>query len=99
MSTYRIVCVKTEHPHRHILSVGTGTDAAKPTETFTVTQVRDMLDKSDVFYTTDSKGTIALVRKATCKKETNVGECDVKTIKSAADATKDNNLDNLATCP
>lgn len=103
MASYRIVCVKTEHAHRHIVSVGTGTDAAKPTTTYTVTQVRNMIDNGDMFTTSDASGKTARVRKDDCGVTEKVGgvdtKCTVKTIRSTADAVKDNNLDNLPVCP
>ena len=103
MITYRIVCVKTEHPHRHILSVGTGRNVAKPSDTFTVEQVRDKLDADDIFYTSDSKGNVALVYNDNCNAKVIVNgketDCPVLTIRSRVNAVKANNLDNLAICP
>jgi hypothetical protein len=97
MEKYRIVCVTTERPHRHITLVGVGEKPDEPPdERFTVTEVRDMLDNGDVFYTVSPKnGKEAEVRKSTCKK----GKCKVKTIRSKNDAVKDNNLDRLKACP
>lgn len=96
MATYRIVCVKTEHPHRHIVSVGVGDNASAPTATYSVTKVRSMIDDGDSFYTVSpSKGTRASVRKDDCKEP----GCTVKTIRSHSDAETDNNLDNLSVCP
>jgi len=89
----RIICVTTQHPHRHIVSVGIGNHPAVTTERMTVTQVRAALDRGQVFYTlSPSSGKIAFVHKYKCS-------CGVLTIKSAADAVQDNNLDNLAVCP
>jgi hypothetical protein len=97
MATYRIVCVKTEHPHRHIVSVGTGTDPKAPTSTYTVATVRRMIDSGDEFYTADPDD---LTKTAKVKKDDcNIDGCTVATIRSHADATTKNNLDNLAVCP
>jgi hypothetical protein len=46
-----IVCVKTEHPHRHNLSVGLGSLNGPPTEMLTVAQIREALDSGRIFYT------------------------------------------------
>ena len=95
MVTHRIVCVTTEHPHRHIVSVGVGTSAASPSQTFTVKQIRDKRDNGDIFYTQSPTGEHAFVRADDCK----VDGCAVETIRSAPDAVTNNNLDNLAICP
>jgi hypothetical protein len=95
MLTERIVCVTTEHPHRHIVSVGVGGHAASPDTTMTVKQVRDALDNGDTVYTASPAGKVALVRKDTCEEP----GCTFETIRSAAAAVTDNNLDNLAVCP
>jgi hypothetical protein len=95
MSDYRIVCVNTEHPHRHILKVGTGTKADQYSRTWTVKEVRDALEAGDRFYTVSpSTGKEADVRADTCKEP----NCTVKTIRSKADAVTDNNLDNIGAC-
>ena len=96
MSTNQIVCANTEHPHRHITSVGIGGKASAPATRLTVTQVRAAIDKGDTFYTVSpSTGKIALVLKDTCTKG---GGCGYRTIRSVADAVTDNNLDNLGAC-
>jgi hypothetical protein len=92
----QIVCVTTEHPHRHILSVGVGGWSSAPTVRLTVGQVRAALSAGEVFYTySPSTQKTALVDPDTCK----ATGCTVKTIRSAPDAVWDNNLDNLAVCP
>jgi len=93
-SSHRIVCVTTEHPHRHIVDVGTGTDPQKASQRWTVKEVRDAIDNGDTFHTKDSKGNIAAVLKDTCRQPS----CTVQTIRSTADASTENNLDNLRTC-
>lgn len=95
MSSYQIVCVNTEYPHRHIVKVGTGTTADKYTRTWTVKEVRDALEDGDRFYTVSpSTGKEADVKADTCKEP----NCTVKTIRSTADAVTDNNLDNMSSC-
>jgi hypothetical protein len=72
MATYRIVCVTTEHAHRHITSVGVGTLAGVLFHLVTVQQVHDKLDRGDTFYTVSlSTGRRAKVKKDTC----GVGGC------------------------
>ena len=96
MTTQKIVCVKTEHPHKHIISVGVGGTSSAPTETMTVKAVRDKIDAGDTFEThSASTGKDAKVLKDTCKEP----NCTVETIRSHSDAIADNNLDNLPTCP
>jgi hypothetical protein len=91
MAAYRIVCVNTEHPHRHIIKVGTGTTTDKYTQTWTVKEVREALENGDRFYTiSPSAGKEANVKADDCK----VGGCTVKTIRSNADAV----ADNMAVC-
>jgi hypothetical protein len=95
MRTNRIVCVRTEHPHRHILSVGVGDSTGTAMTTMSVSAVRGQIDAGDVFETySPSTGKIAQVKKDTCGKS----GCPVLTIRSTADAVSDNNLDNLAEC-
>jgi hypothetical protein len=94
MATYRIVCVNTLHPHRHITHVGTGNDAGA-NEQWTVEQVRAALRNGHRFYTVSpSTGLTADVRADDCR----INGCTVKTIRSTADAVTDNNLDNLRIC-
>jgi hypothetical protein len=96
LATYRIVCVKTEYPHRHIVSVGVGGTAASPDQTVSVASVRSRIDSGDMFETcSPSTGKTAEVHKDTCKE----ADCSIQTIRSASDAVADNNLDNLSVCP
>lgn len=96
MTTNRIVCVTTVKPHDHIVSVGVGGSATAPTQTMTVKAVRDKIDAGDIFETySPSTGKVANVKKDTC----GIDGCKVETIRSHADAVKDNNLDNLPVCP
>jgi hypothetical protein len=94
MASYRIVCVTTEEPHRHIVDVGTGSRAGAPSWRWSVDEVRSALAAGDAFYTVSASGERAAVHPDTCS----VAGCSVKTIRSAADAGEDNDLDNLQTC-
>lgn len=95
MSSHRIVCVNTEHPHRHIIKVGTGTTAEHYSRTWTVKEVREALKGGDRFYTVSpSTGKEADVKADNC----NINGCTVETIRSKADAVTDNNLDNIPSC-
>lgn len=95
MATYRIVCVNTEHPHRHITHVGLGTTTASYERRLTVAEVRSLIREGHRFYTqSPSTGKAADVRPDDCR----INGCTVKTIRSAADAIPDNNLDNLSVC-
>lgn len=96
MADYQIVCVARQAPHRHIISVGTEGTAASPASTYTVAEVRRMIDTGDSFHTiSPTTSAKATVQKDTCQEP----DCDVKTIRSGADAVTDNNLDNLVVCP
>lgn len=92
MADYRITCV-TESRNAghdgHIRIVGSGTTR------WTVTEARAAIDAGHTFHTiSPSTGKRAEVRKWTCTHSS----CDYKTLKSAADAVTDNNLDNLPPC-
>jgi Protein of unknown function (DUF3892) len=91
----RIVCVETEHPHRHIMAVGIGDSAAKANYRMTVTEVREAIKDGNVFYTVgSSSGEVALVGLDTCHFPT----CTVPTIRTDPDDAKDDNLDNMRVC-
>jgi hypothetical protein len=93
--TYRIICVNTtkiiEGHKAHISSVGTGS-ASRWSRQWGVGEVRTAIANGDVFYTSNSAGKIALVHPFDC------GKCGYKTLRSAADAVTDNNLDELPSC-
>ena len=96
MTTYRIVCVKTQHPHRHIVSVGVDGTATAPVQTMTMATVRYRIDNGDTFETySPSMRKTARVGKETCKEP----GCTFNTVRSQEDAVADNNLDNLRACP
>ncbi len=95
MASYRILCVDTEHAHRHITGVGTGKKADQRTRTWTVKEVRQALEAGDRFYTiSPTTGKEADVRADNC----NIDGCLIDTIRSKADAVTDNNLDNMPSC-
>jgi hypothetical protein len=95
MASHRIVCVSTEHPHRHITKLGTGIMADRHTRTWMIKEVREALQDGDRFYTVSpGTGLEAHVHADTC----DIDGCTVMTIRSGADASRDNNLDALAEC-
>ena len=96
MASYRIVCteqVPVSQPttHAHIVAVGTGASANKAEQRWTVDEVWAAIDRRDTFYTKgETSGKIAYVRKHVC--------CNRRTLRSDADAVRDNNLDSLRRC-
>lgn len=95
MATYQIVCVNTEHPHRHITHAGLGSNSQGYSTRLTVAEVRSMLRDGHRFITVSpSTGKTADVRPDDCK----YAGCTIKTIRSTADAVTDNNLDNMPLC-
>ncbi len=97
MARRRIVCTEQEpvgQPHdAHIEAVGVGDDPTSADEQLTVGEVYRAMDRGDTFYTKSRKtGKEAEVHKYEC------GHCGKKTLRSDADATEDNNLDNLREC-
>lgn len=91
--TTKIACVELKYPteHRHIISVGVGYNS--PPERRSVDLIRAQLAAGETFYTVSpSSRNVALVYPFDCA-------CGYKTIKSAADAEIDNNLDYLTACP
>ena len=95
MADYRIVCVNTEHPHRHITTAGTGDNSALADQMWTVGQIRAALVQGDTFHTVSpSTGKRGEVQADDCTEP----NCTVKTIRSVGDTVTDNNLDNLRPC-
>jgi hypothetical protein len=91
--TYRIVCVETLYPHRHITHVGTGPDPAN--QRWDVMAVRAAIRNGDRFYTySPSTGKTADVEPY----DFWTGSRWIYTIRSTPDAVWDNNLDNLRVC-
>lgn len=95
---YRIVCTTQEpawedHEHAAIDEVGTGTDPNRWSKRWTVAEVVAAIDGGDTFYTKGTRtGKEAEVNKFHCTR------CDAERIRSAPDATTDNNLDSLRRC-
>ncbi len=95
---HRIVCTTQEptgYPttHAHIVAVGTGVDASRATEQWTLDQVLAAMDRGDVFYTQGvTSGKAAAVQKFHCAR------CTRTHIRSTPDAVYDNNLDSLRVC-
>jgi hypothetical protein len=95
VASHRILCVDTEHPHRHITRVGTGTKADECSRTWTVEEVRAALEAGDRFYTiSPTTWREADVRADNC----NIDGCLIETVRSKADAIMDNDLDNMPSC-
>jgi hypothetical protein len=98
VAKYLIQCVTTQNPHSHILSAQVrkwNGSTYDDSNTMTVGTVRSMLTDGDVFQTfSRSTNKFAEVHKATCS----AYGCTFDTIRSAADAIADNNLDNMI-CP
>lgn len=94
-TTRRIVCVETEHPHRHIVAVGVGIKAENAIDRLTVAEVRAAIEDGDIFYTVgSSSGDHAIVSLDDCR----IGECTVETIRTSPDDEKDDNLDEMRVC-
>lgn len=95
---YRIVCTTQEpawkdHEHAAIDEVGTGTDSDKWSERWTVDEVVNAIEDGDTFYTKGTRtGKQAEVKRFRCT------TCDADRIRSAPDASTDNNLDSLPRC-
>jgi hypothetical protein len=95
MATFRIVCVETLYPHRHITHVGTGSDPAAADSRWTVLEVRESIRAGNRFYTySPSTGRTADVEPY----DYWTGSYWINTIRSSPDAVADNNLDNLRVC-
>jgi hypothetical protein len=95
MAGYRIVCVNTEHPHRHIIKAGTGDEPALASQMWTVEEVRKAIADGDTFHTlSPSTGRSAEVYRDDCK----IDECLVETIRSMTDDLADDNLLSLRQC-
>ena len=94
MSDFRIVCTKQEPPspqHGHIVQVGTGPTAQMYDQLWTVDGVYAAMDQGHRFFTYGERSKQwARVEKFSC--------CGRRTLRSAADATGENNLDKLAVC-
>ena len=98
MSRYRIVCTEqepaTNHPkNAHIVAVGVGNDPNQANGRFTLSQVLQKMDNGDTFFTKGLQtGKVAELVDYKC------AYCGKRHIRSASDATTDNNLDDLRIC-
>lgn len=93
MSNHRIVCCEQTGctSSGHIVAVGVGSDPDSASERLSVAEVWAAMDRGAVFYTADRFGNVALVEKYYCG-------CRQGSLRSKADATTANNLDNLRIC-
>lgn len=98
MSDYRIVCTKQEpcnNPANRakIVSVGIGNDSSRYSQILTLSQVLQHMDNGHRFFTKGPRtGKIAFVESYYCN------YCNQRHIRSKADSTTENNLDNLNYC-
>lgn len=82
----QITCATESAVHGHILRIG------GPDGSWTVTEARGLIARGVQFETVSpSTGKRARVLAYDC-------HCGTKSLRSAADAVKDNNLDNLPNC-
>lgn len=96
MSEYRIICVTTEGPHKHIVDVGIGPNAAVPNARWEIDHVFEMMDRNETFFT----------RSPTTQQQDNVRRqpcgqdgCTTVTLKSGPNARDDQKVEALAACP
>lgn len=98
MASHRIVCTEQDppdepHDQAHIVAVGIGDDPDSADERLTLEEVYEALDSGDTFYTqSKSTGAKANVDKYSCS------SCGQSTLRSDADETEENNLNNLRRC-
>lgn len=98
MAEYRIVCTTQQPSHvpndrAHIVAVGTGSSASKYDRYWQLTEVLAAMDRRDTFYTFGE-----VSRKRAEVEPYLCPNCSGTHIRSAADAVRDNNLDNLPNC-
>lgn len=89
----RIVCCEQTEcsSSGHIVAVGIGNDPSAASERVTVPEVWAAMDRGVRFYTADSRGNVAQVEKYYCG-------CRRGSLRSKADASRENNLDSLRLC-
>ena len=98
MTAYRVICTNQEPAaqppqHAHIVAIGVETTADYYYQRFSLSQVIQMMDNGDRFYTLGPRSRkTAWVEKYYCT------YCRQYHIKSAPDAVGDNNLDSLPYC-
>lgn len=97
MAQHRIIGTRQEsfgepRVHSHVVIVATE-KVAGYSKQWTITQVYNAMDQGDTFFTHGEKSQQdAAVEKYQCPL------CDEKTLRSAATAVTDNNLDSLPAC-
>lgn len=98
MARYRIVCIEKHPTHKdryhHIIAVGTGNDADKATQRWTVDDVIAALDSGDTFYVKDGRGNVAEVVAKRCPVQGHTH----RIIITVADNKETDNLLNLRDC-
>jgi hypothetical protein len=88
MASYQITCATKVHAHRHITTVGGPVLGSAGVE-----QARALIASGDTLYTVSpSTGQRATVERFDCPSD------GVHSLRSSADATGDNNLDDLPSC-
>jgi hypothetical protein len=98
MGNYRIVCdnqspIDAPKQHSHVVEVGIGTTPRQWSRILSLATVLAMVDRGDTFYTvSSSSGKTARVLPVNCT------VCGHRVIRSTADKSADNNLDNLPDC-
>ena len=94
MARFKITCTVKQpsgasDKHQHIVQVGDGS------RKWTIKEAYAAIDNKDEFYTEGPAGKQARVEKFTCK----AGHAaPFDTLRSSADKTTENNLDNLKAC-
>jgi hypothetical protein len=87
LAEYKITCATKVHPHRHIIEIG------GPDGRWTVEEARRLITAGVEFYTVSpTTRQRALVDRWSCRL------CGYLTVRTIADSTADNNLDNLPNC-
>lgn len=90
---YQIVCVENEPDHGHLTHIGVTTDGGASVQLVTLTQALIFVSLGVKYHTGSVKsGDYAEVLRLACP------HCGNATLRSHADATKKNNLDELGTC-
>jgi Protein of unknown function (DUF3892) len=90
---YQIVCVEKEPDHGHLTHIGVTTDGGSSVQLVTLTQALIFVGLGVKYHTgTVNTGDYASVTRLACPR------CGRATLRSHADATKKNNLDELGTC-
>lgn len=96
MSEYRIICVTTEGPHKHITEVGIGVSATVPNIRYDIDKVFEMMDGGETFITRSAVTRMQdNVRRQPCGND----GCTTMTLKSGPKAHADQIVEALAACP